>query len=90
MATGPLVTGPTFTALTYTSMAGSVVAWVIATSIIATLIMAGGATALRMGTQDSPGMAAKVAMAASPGMVVASPGTVVVAGMAAAEATVET
>jgi len=32
-------------------------AGVIATSIIATLIMAGGATALRMGTQDSPGMA---------------------------------
>ena len=78
-----MLTGPTFTALTYTSMAGSVV------GIIATLIMAGGATALRMGTQDSPGMAAKVAMAASPGMVVASPGTVVVAGMAAAEATVE-
>jgi len=52
-------------------MAGSVA------GIIATLIMVGGATALRMGTQDSPGMAAKVAMAASPGMVVA-------AGMAAA------
>ena len=63
--------GPTFTALTYTSMAGSVVAGGIATSIIATLIMAGGDTALRMGTQDSPGMEAKVAMAASPGMVVA-------------------
>jgi hypothetical protein len=57
-------------------MAGSVV------GIIATLIMAGGATALRMGTQGSPGMAAKVAMAASPGMVVA-------AGMAAAEVTAE-
>jgi len=38
---------------------------------MATLIMAGGATALRMGTQGSPGMAAKVAMAASPRMVVA-------------------
>ena len=77
-----MLTGPTFTALTYTSMAGSVA------GIIATLIMAGGATALRMGTQDSPGMAAKVAMAASPDMVVASPGMVVAAGMAAA-ATVE-
>src|SRR2546428_12388841 len=54
-------------------MAGSVA------GIIATLIMAGGATALRMGTQGSPGMAAKVAMAASPGMVVA-------AGMAGAGA----
>ena len=85
----PLVTGRTFTALTYTSMAGSVVAGGIATSIIATLIMADGATALRMGTQeDSPGMAAKVAMAASPDMVVASPDMVVAAGMAAA-ATVE-
>jgi len=77
------------------SMAGSVVAGVIATSIIATLIMAGGATALRMGTQDSPGMAVKVAMAASPGMVAASAGMaaasagmVTAAGMAA-EATVE-
>jgi len=71
-----LLTGPTFTALTYTSMAGSVA------GIIATLIMAGGATALRMGTQGSPGMAAKVAMAASPGMVVA-------VGMAAAEVAVD-
>src|SRR2546422_11068004 len=49
-------------------MAGSVA------GIIATLIMAGGATALRMGTQGSPGMAAKVAMAASPGMVVGAGG----------------
>ena len=72
-----MLTGPTFTALTYTSMAGSVA------GIIATLIMAGGATALRMGTQGSPGMAAKVAMAASPGMVV------VAAGMAAAEVAVD-
>ena len=71
-----MLTGPTFTALTYTSMAGSVA------GIIATLIM-GGATALRMGTQGSPGMAAKVAMAASPGMVV------VAAGMAAAEVAVD-
>ena len=71
------------------SMAGSVVAGVIATSIITTSIMAGGATASRMGTQDS-GMAGKVAMAALPGMVVASPGTAAGAGMAAAEATVET
>ena len=77
-----MLTGPTFTALTYTSMAGSV-AGIIATLIMATLIMAGGATALRMGTQDSPGMAAKVAMAASPGMVV------VAAGMAAAEVAVD-
>ena len=77
-----MLTGPTFTALTYTSMAGSVA------GIIATLIMAGGDTALRMGTQDSPGMEAKVAMAASPDMVVASPDMVVAAGMAAA-ATVE-
>ena len=84
-----MLTGPTFTALTYTSMAGSVVAGVIATSIIATLIMAGGDTALRMGTQDSPGMEAKVAMAASPDMVVASPDMVVAAGMAAAVATAE-
>jgi len=60
------------------------------------LIMAGGATALRTGTQASPGMAAKVAMAASPGMVVASAGMaaasagmVAAAGTAAAEATVE-
>jgi hypothetical protein len=63
-------------------MAGSMVAGIITTSIMAILIMAGGATALRMGTQGSPGMAAKVAMAASPRMVVA-------AGMVAAEATVE-
>jgi hypothetical protein len=62
-------------------MAGSMVAGIITTSIMAILIMAGGATALRMGTQGSPGMAAKVAMAASPRMVVA--------GMVAAEATVE-
>jgi len=39
--------------------------------------MAGGVTASRMGTQDSPGMPA------------ASPGMVVAAGMAVAEATVE-
>ena len=78
-----MVTGPTCTVLTYTSMAGSMVAGVITTSIMAILIMAGGATALRMGTQGSPGMAAKVAMAASPGMVV------VAAGMAAAEVAVD-
>jgi len=72
------------------SMAGSV-AGIIATLIIATSITAGGAMGLRMGTQDSPGMVAKVVMAASPGMA-ASPDMVVAAsaGMAAAEATGKT